>query len=119
MAITVDASSDRYVTVLLGGKLTAEDYEDFVPAIEALIEERGSLRLLLEMRDFHGWEMAAAWEDTKFGVRHFHDIDRIAMAGEKTWQQGMAVFCKPFTKASVRYFDVSEIEAARSWIGSD
>jgi hypothetical protein len=28
----------------------------------------------------------------------------------------MAKVCKPFTMAKVRYFDVSEIEAARAWL---
>jgi hypothetical protein len=28
----------------------------------------------------------------------------------------MAVFCKPFTKADIKYFDVSEAEAAKAWI---
>ena len=28
----------------------------------------------------------------------------------------MAAVCKPFTLAKVRYFDVSEGEAARAWL---
>ena len=119
MAIEIDDSNPRYLTVRLSGKLVAEDYEHFVPAVEKIVEERGKVRLLLEMRDFHGWDLAATWEDTKFGLRHYHDIDRLAMVGEKAWQHGMAVFCKPFTKAVVRYFDVSEADEAKSWIASD
>lgn len=61
------------------------------------------------MHDFHGWELAAAWEDTKFSMRHFHDSERLAMVGEKAWQHWMAVFCKPFTKADVRYFEASAV----------
>jgi hypothetical protein len=29
----------------------------------------------------------------------------------------MAVFCKPFTTATVRYFTHDKIEAARAWLG--
>ena len=65
-----------------------------------------------------GWEMAAAWQDTKFGMRHFHDIERLAMVGEKAWEHGMAVFCKPFTKAEIRYFDSSAAAEAESWIAA-
>jgi hypothetical protein len=32
------------------------------------------------------------------------------------WQQGMATFCKPFTKATVRYFDHADGAAARKWL---
>jgi hypothetical protein len=40
--------------VQLSGKLTKEDYQHFVPAVERLIEQQGKLRLLVQMRDFHG-----------------------------------------------------------------
>ena len=38
------------------------------------------------------------------------------MVGEKAWQHGMSVFCKPFTKAKIRYFDLSQAAEAESWI---
>jgi len=116
MAIKIDDSNPDYLAIRLSGKLTAEDYEDFVPKVESIVQDKGSIRILMTMIDFHGWEMAAAWEDTKFGMRHFHDIERLAMVGEKAWQHGMAVFCKPFTKAKIRYFDSSEAADADRWI---
>ncbi|MDH5552887.1 MAG: STAS/SEC14 domain-containing protein, partial [Nitrosomonas sp.] len=61
------------------------------------------------------WTASAAWEDTKFGVRHFSDIERLAIVGDKTWEKGMAYFCKAFTLAKVRYFDVSERDEAQAW----
>jgi len=44
-------------------------------------------------------------KDIKFDIKHFADIERLAMVGDKKWQHGMATFCKPFTKATIRYFD--------------
>jgi hypothetical protein len=49
-------------------------------------------------------------------IKHFADIERLAMVGEKKWQQGMATFCKPFTKAMIRYFDHAEGAEARKWL---
>ena len=118
MAIKIDDTNSAYLAIELSGKLTAEDYESFVPKVESIVREKGTIRILMKMHDFHGWEMAAAWEDTKFGARHFHDIVRLAMVGEKAWQHGMAMFCKPFTKATVRYFDSSVGDEAESWIVS-
>ena len=51
MAIEIDDSDARYVGIKLSGKLTAGDYEHFVPAVEAIVKERGRVRLLLEMHD--------------------------------------------------------------------
>lgn len=106
----------RVLEVRVSGKLTTEDYQQFVPAVERLIEQHGRLRLLFQMHDFHGWQAGALWEDIKFDLRHFRDIERLAMVGEKTWQKGMSLFCKPFTTAEIRYFGAEELEEARSWL---
>ena len=76
------------------------------------------MRVLFDMADFHGWDAGALWEDTLFGVPHFSDIERFAMIGETKWQKGMATFCKPFTKATIRYFDHAAAAEAREWIGA-
>lgn len=110
------ADTGNVVSIRLTGKLTTEDYARFVPVIEEAIARHGKIRLLLELRDFHGWTAGALWEDTKFDMHHFNDLERLAIVGEKRWEKGMAIFCKPFTTAEIRYFDVSEREAAEAWI---
>ena len=56
------------------------------------------------------------WEDVKFDLHHFAHIERLALVGESRWEAGMAVFCKPFTTAKVRYFDESKADEASTWI---
>ena len=102
--------------IQLSGKLTREDYGQFIPEVERLIKEHGKISMLVSMHDFHGWTAGALWEDIKFDVRHFRDIERLAMVGEKKWEKGMAVFCKPFTSAKVRYFDQSQAAEALEWV---
>lgn len=106
----------RVLEVAVSGKLTHADYEHFIQAFERLVKRYGKIRVLFEMSDFHGWEMAALWDDIKFDVKHFSDIERLAMVGDKRWEQGMAAFCRPFTTATIRYFDQSQIDEARSWL---
>ena len=101
------------------GKLEREDYATFVPEIERLIERHGKLRMLVDMHDFHGWSAGALWEDIKFDARHFNHIERLAIVGEEKWQKGMAAFCKPFTTATVRYFDRADADVARAWIEAE
>ena len=43
-------------------------------------------------------------------------IDRIALVGDRKWEEWMAKVCKPFTTAKVRYSDISEAEAAWAWL---
>jgi hypothetical protein len=68
------------------------------------------------MHDFRGWSAGALWEDIKFDLRHFRDIERLPIVGEKAWERGMAAFCKPFTRAKVRYSERSAMDQERSWL---
>lgn len=111
-----ETSIDNVVVVEVIGKLTKEDYEAFVPLLERAIEEHGRIRLLFLMTDFQGWKPSALWADTMFGAKHFRDIERVAMVGDKAWEHGMAIFCRPFTTGEVRYFDRSDLAAAEAWI---
>jgi SpoIIAA-like len=112
-------SVGRVLEVRVTGKLTKEAYQKFVPAVDAQIKQYGKLRILFIMLDFHGWTAGAMWEDLKFDLKHWKDIERLAIVGDKKWEKGMAAFCKPFTKATIRYFDAAQIEEARQWLESD
>ena len=102
------ASTETNVVVLrVSGKLTKDDYAIFVPELEQWIVRHGKIRILFDMVDFHGWTVSAAWEDLKLGMKHFSDIERVAMIG------------RPFTRAKVRYFDRADADKAETWISSD
>ena len=111
-----EENGGKVLVVHVSDKLVKADYEHFVPEFERLIRQHGKLSVLFDMTGFHGWEVAAMWEDTKFAIKHCADIDRMAVVGEKRWQQGMATFCKPFTKAAIQYFDHAEAAEARKWL---
>lgn len=111
-----EEAGGKCLLVQLSGKLTKEDYQHFVPTVERLIQQQGKIRLLVQMRDFHGWTLGALWEDIKFDVKHLSDIERLAFVGDRKWEVGMAAFCKPFTRALIRYYDESKYEEALGWI---
>jgi hypothetical protein len=110
-------NSAKVLAFKLSGKLHDEDYKSFVPMVDSAIAREGKVRLLTEFKDFHGWDLHALWDDTKFATTHCTKIERIALVGDKQWEKWMAAVCKPFTMAKIRYFDSAEIEAARGWLG--
>ena len=117
MAVEIqEAGSGNTLVVRATGKLAKEDYAHFVPEVERLIKANGKVRILLELHDFHGWEASALWEDMKFDIKHFKDIERLAIVGESAWEKGMATFCKPFTTAKIKYFDRANAAEAKTWI---
>jgi hypothetical protein len=100
----------------LSGQLHDADYQQFVPLVDAEIAREGKANVLAQFHDFQGWDAKALWDDVKFSTTHCTKINRIALVGEKAWEKWMAAVCKPFTMAKVRYFDASEIEAAKAWL---
>ena len=102
----------------MSGKLHDEDYKKFVPVVDAELAKEGKVNVLAVFHDFHGWDLRALWDDIKFSATHCTKIKRIALVGDKAWEKWMATVCKPFTLAAIRYFDVSEIEAAKEWLST-
>ena len=111
-----EKNGGKLLEVQLSGKLVKEDYAHFVPVVERLVKEHGKIRMLVNMHDFHGWTAGALWEDLKFDAKHFNNIERIAIVGETQWEHGMAIFCKPFTTAKIRYFDSASGNEALAWL---
>jgi hypothetical protein len=109
-------AAGKVLVVRLSGKLTNDDYKHFVPEVERLIRRYGKIRILVHMHDFHGWTLAALWEDIKFDLRHFSHVERLALVGDRKWEAGMAVFCKPFTTAAIRFFEEEQSDEAWDWI---
>ena len=108
--------STRAIGFKLSGKLHDEDYKTFVPLVDAAVAKGGKVRLLAQFHDFHGWDLHALWDDVKFATTHCTSFDRIAIVGDRKWQEWMAKVCKPFTGAKVRYFDAGDAEAAWAWL---
>ncbi len=116
MIETIETGSPQVIGLKLCGKLHDGDYKQFVPTMETILTTEGKVRLFIQLEDFHGWDLHAAWDDLKFGLKHYSDFQRIAMVGDRKWEKWMAGFCKPFTTARVKYFDKSEVDAAWKWL---
>jgi hypothetical protein len=115
-----EKAESRVIEVNLTGRLTQDDYRRFEPEVQRAIEQHdGDLRILVDLRDFHGWSPSGLWEDIKFDVKHFNDVEKVALVGDKKWEKGMAVVCKPFTTAEVRFFDADEMDQGRTWVRAD
>lgn len=117
MSVTTQTEpNDNYVEVRLSERITAKDYEKFLPVIDAEIARCGRICLLVIMEDFRGWDVETGWEETKFMFSRFSKIDRVGIVGASELQKWMAFFSKPFTMAEVKYFTTEEEAEARKWV---
>jgi universal stress protein A len=113
----LDQGPGKVFALRISGKLLHQDYQKFVPMLEKLIEEHGTIRCLMDMVDFHGIELRALWDEIKFDVRHARQIERCAVIGDRAWEAWMTRLSRPiFVNAEIRYFDRSNEETAHRWI---
>jgi hypothetical protein len=105
-----------FIEIIMLGKLTHEDYQIFVPMVDKALKEAKKIEadLLVDMRDFKGWEFLAAWDDFKFGVKHRNAFDRMAIIGNKKWEEASSGMMSHLMKGKVKFF--KEREKALSWL---
>ena len=109
----LNGSSGKVFGMRVSGKLLHQDYQQFVPRIEKLIEEHRSVRCFIEMTDFHGIELRALWDEIKFDVRHAREIERCAVVGDRHWEAWLTKLSRPiFINAEIRFFDQAERDKA-------
>jgi len=103
------------------GKLTAEDYEEFlVPRIEAAAKEYGTVRFLYYLdEEFEGWEPKAMWDDFKVGVGKVKkDFERFALVGGPKWVEWAMKLDNYLMKAEVKTFHIDQLLEAWEWVKS-
>jgi len=106
----------RRFFVKASGKLTDDDYKQLTPRLDKAIAEHGPLRMFIDMEDFQGIELQAAWDDFAFGIKHWNDFERAAIVGDKRWQELSVKTFDLITKGDFRYFDTADKATAHSWV---
>jgi hypothetical protein len=114
--LTMQTDQTGIVTIKASEKLSKADYDRFVPEFERIAQARGPVRMLIELDDFRGWDLPGLWEELKFDTTHQSDLGRVAIVGEKAWQEWATRLSKPFFKAEIRYFESDQATDARAWL---
>lgn len=97
-------------------ELKDEDYQKLVPLLREKVKKYGMIRWYFEMRNFKGWSLSAMWQDLKFDAKNAENLEKIAMVGDKNWEEKLTRLMKPFTRADVKFFPLEEKEQAKAWI---
>ncbi len=109
-------SSGPVVGVRATGRLTDADYKEFLPKLEKVIAEHGSVRLLVDMEGFEGWNLMAAWDDFAFGIKHWNDFSKMAIVGDAKWEEMATKAADLLMKGEARFFSLDERDAAWNWV---
>ncbi len=119
MPLQIKQERDDIATVQASGELEEVDYEHFTAEFESFARQHGKLRILFDMTGFEGWNAGGLKKELEFDSEHFDQIERLAAVGDKKWEKGLMKLTKPFVQATIKYFDRSEIAAAREWLRAE
>lgn len=109
-------NSEFYLTLKASGKLTHEDYETISPMIDSALAEieQPEIKALIDATELQGWEARAAWDDFKLGLKHGNEFVKIAIYGNKRWQDMAAKIGSWFISGEMKYFE--DEDAAIEWL---
>lgn len=103
--------------VQLIGQLESEIYERETEDMNAFIRANDRFRLLLDVREFDGWQgLAAIGQHLKVVRDHYRLIDKAAIVGKASWQKLGERVLSQLVKGETKFFDADNFDAARDWI---
>ena len=108
--------SHFYIAVKAIGRLTHDDYTLMTPLLDEAMKEvdESTVRLFFDGTEFEGWEPRAAWDDFKLGLKYGRKFSKVAMVGNKHWEQLVATVGNWFIKGEIEYFE--DEKAALEWL---
>ncbi len=107
---------DYFLSLTAQGTLTHKDYEIITPMIDSALAEvkDPKVKVLVDGTELEGWEARAAWDDFRLGLKHGREFEKIAVYGNKKWQEFAVKVGSWFTAGEVKYFE-NENDAL-SWL---
>lgn len=115
--MTLRHERDNVFRVNIGGRLRKRELDDVQQSVAAEIARLGTIRLLIVLSGFEGWEDEDNWRDLSFYVRHGDQIERIALVGDERWRSQALMFtAADLRKGAVAFFPTADEGGARSWL---
>lgn len=111
-------AKSNVVEIEVDGHITAREFDDILERLEAIITDRGEIRLLevIGTLETPPIPWSKFWDDIKFGFSHLSDITHVAVVADQGWILTYVDFLNPFFRAEMQCFKRDEIETARIWL---
>ncbi|MEH6645127.1 STAS/SEC14 domain-containing protein [Sulfitobacter sp.] len=111
---------DGTLHVALLGKVEADVYAEETEDLNAFIRKNERFRLLLDIREFEGWQGLSAMAAHFRIIRdHAGQLEKAAIVGDAGWKSMVVQVVKRLIGTEARYFDNNDFEAAKAWVKAD
>jgi hypothetical protein len=117
MPCEIVEKGESLITFKISGLLKRAELAQAEKAAIEVMDSAHRIKFLILVENFQGWDNKGDWGDVSFQWRYDDQIEKIAIVGDKRWQELAEVFVgKGLRSMDIRYFTPSEIAEARTWI---
>ena len=118
MVLTKAFEPPNLAIATLAGVVTSSDQAEVIAWIRRSIRAVGSIRLLLVLELFGGWQPPASFDDATMWLRDDEGVSMIAIVGAPAWRHAvMTLLGQPLRSIPIAYFNSES--AARRWLDGE
>ncbi len=111
-----EETSGDLLALELSGLLTHEDFEFINPICQRAASEHESLRILLVLRDFHGYSVQGNWAKTVWVYETMPRVACMAIVGPERDATAMALAGAFTSSRPIEAFSENELSRALDWL---
>lgn len=117
MSAHLEQSADRLLVLCVGGVLKKSELDAEQSEFARKFAGAGTVKLLVLLENFTGWERGEQWGDTDFFFKHRNDFEKIAVVGHPRWEAEVLAFTGAgLRKGPVKFFPDTDEAEARAWL---
>ena len=117
MSANLEQHNDRLLVLRVGGELKKSELDAVQSEFVEKIVGAGTVKLLVLLKNFTGWERGEQWGDTDSFFSHRNDFEKIAVVGRPRWEAQVLAFTGAgLRKGAVKFFPETGEPEARAWL---
>jgi hypothetical protein len=117
MSANLEQHPGRLLVLRVSGELKKSELDAVQSEFVEKIAGAGTVKLLVLLENFTGWERNEAWGDTDFFFSHRNDFEKIAVVGDPRWEAQVLAFTGAgLRKGPVKFFPETSETEARAWL---
>jgi len=117
MSANLEHHPDRLLMLRVGGELKKSELDAVQSEFVEKIAGEGTVKLLVLLENFTGWERGEQWGDTDFFFSHRNDFEKIAVVGNPRCEAQVLAFTGAgLRKGPVKFLPETGESEARAWL---
>lgn len=103
----------------ISGEVSAEQEQHWIDELQKVIDEAGSIRMMMILEEGAHWGIKASIKDLKFALTHSREFEKIAIVSDDkvmSWLVSLDDFFASFLNISEKHFVPQQQADAWEWL---